>query len=738
MTKYIKACLFFSGLTAVSASSAEEPSNVEIEELLILGTNTEKQKLAGSGIRIDAESIEKQAYSDLNQIISMSPGVYVREEDGYGLRPNIGIRGATSDRSQKVTLMEDGVLISPAPYAAPAAYYVTNASRLYSLEVLKGPSSIAYGPHTVGGVVNMVTRPAQWSNSAEFSLTAGTDRFQKITAMAEVVTGDTSWQFDALRYSSDGFKQLANGGDTGFVRNDFNIKAHWRPQTELKQSLILKVGYADEDSNETYLGLTDLDLDNDPNQRYSASQLDHFVSDHSQIHLSHSIEFADDLQVNSKLYVNQFNRSWNKYSGLIKSIDEHDEDYPIQGKYITNGLDTALVLRTPRESLNDYLVLSGQQDSSVKDKDIEVKDNAREYGSEGLQIDLDKQFDSGAFQHNLGIGIRYHHDYVHRNHQPRSYSMVSGNLEENDDELLPLTLNHDQSDALAIYLNDKISYADWTFNIGVRYEDIAGKRFNRLSGKKYQNNQYILAPGIGTHLQLTSKIGLLAGVYVGFSPASPGKSNADPEESINYEYGVRYETAGLSAEAIGFFSDYKNLIGRCRDSDSNCVVDEEFNGGQVEVGGIELYAQLQKSLGNTLELNSQLSFTYTETAFQNSFESKFSQWDLVKKGDELPYIPKFAGRWQMGIGNGTWSVDAAVKYQHEMREFPGVGELIPGQQTESLATLDLSFLWVASEKIDYKLMIRNATNESAIVARRPFGARPNLPRMVLGQIRYSL
>ena len=130
MTKYIKAVLFFSILTAVSALSADEPNNVQIQELLILGTKAEKQKLAGSGIRIDAESIEKHAYSDLNQIISMSPGVYVREEDGYGLRPNIGIRGATSDRSSKITLMEDGVLIAPAPYAAPAAYYVTNASRL--------------------------------------------------------------------------------------------------------------------------------------------------------------------------------------------------------------------------------------------------------------------------------------------------------------------------------------------------------------------------------------------------------------------------------------------------------------------------------------------------------------------------------------------------------------------------------------------------------------------------------
>ena len=94
------------------------------------------------------------------------------------------------------------------------------------------------------------------------------------------------------------------------------------------------------------------------------------------------------------------------------------------------------------------------------------------------------------------------------------------------------------------------------------------------------------------------------------------------------------------------------------------------------------------------------------------------------------------GRWQVGFGNSNWAVDAAVKYQHEMREVPGVGDLIPGQQTESLATLDLSATWYVSDSLNLKLMVRNATDESAIVSHRPYAARPNLPRMVLGQIRY--
>ena len=75
------------------------------------------------------------------------------------------------------------------------------------------------------------------------------------------------------------------------------------------------------------------------------------------------------------------------------------------------------------------------------------------------------------------------------------------------------------------------------------------------------------------------------------------------------------------------------------------------------------------------------------------------------------------------LGAGRWEV-------------PGIGELVAGQQTESLATIDLSATWYLSEQFNLKLMIRNATDESAIVSHRPYAARPNLPRMILGQIRY--
>ena len=130
-----------------------------IEEIVVIGNKEDVKEIPGSGSVIEQSQIDRFDHIDLGQLLASTPGIYIREEDGFGLRPNIGIRGATSDRSQKITIMEDGVLITPAPYSAPAAYFVPNVSRVHTLEVLKGPSAIQYGPHTVGGAITFVSRP---------------------------------------------------------------------------------------------------------------------------------------------------------------------------------------------------------------------------------------------------------------------------------------------------------------------------------------------------------------------------------------------------------------------------------------------------------------------------------------------------------------------------------------------------------------------------------------------------
>jgi len=82
-----------------------------IESVRIIGTKVDARKIAGSGTVISNADLEKTIDTDIHKILSAVPGVFFRTEDGYGLRPNISIRGTSLDRSSKITIMEDGVLV---------------------------------------------------------------------------------------------------------------------------------------------------------------------------------------------------------------------------------------------------------------------------------------------------------------------------------------------------------------------------------------------------------------------------------------------------------------------------------------------------------------------------------------------------------------------------------------------------------------------------------------------------
>ncbi|MFW6053620.1 MAG: TonB-dependent receptor plug domain-containing protein, partial [Persicimonas sp.] len=118
-----------------AAGEGDEDSDSEEDEdavrLEAVEVQAERMRnVGGVAHELDEEELERLEYDDPHDILLQVPGVYVRTEDGFGLRPNIGMRGANSERSKKVTLMEDGILFGPAPYSAPAAYYFPIVNRM--------------------------------------------------------------------------------------------------------------------------------------------------------------------------------------------------------------------------------------------------------------------------------------------------------------------------------------------------------------------------------------------------------------------------------------------------------------------------------------------------------------------------------------------------------------------------------------------------------------------------------
>ena len=88
-------------LMPVATVFAQEDAEAisDVEEVVVVGSKNDSAVIAGSGIAIGELELERFDYIDVHQVMSSVPGVYVREEDGFGLRPNIGIRGAAAEHT---------------------------------------------------------------------------------------------------------------------------------------------------------------------------------------------------------------------------------------------------------------------------------------------------------------------------------------------------------------------------------------------------------------------------------------------------------------------------------------------------------------------------------------------------------------------------------------------------------------------------------------------------------------
>ncbi|MGH8502178.1 MAG: TonB-dependent receptor family protein [Gammaproteobacteria bacterium] len=702
-------------------SSAQDDKSIRLDTITIIGDREAVLTAPGAAHVIDEEELQKFKYDDVHRVLASVPGVYIREEDGYGLRPNIGIRGANSDRSSKVTLMEDGILLAPAPYAAPAAYYFPTFERITSVEVFKGPASIKHGPYTVGGAINLITRPIPSDSSGGVDLEAGQEDFGKLHGYY----GNSGERFgmlvEGVHLESSGFKDLDGGGDTGFDKNDAMVKARVNsdPGDAVYQELELKLGYADEVSNETYLGLTDEDFTNTPYRRYAASQLDRMEWDHQQYQLSHYINFGANYELTTTLYRNEFDRIWGKLNGF------------------DNDLTLNEIFANPASGTNAIFidVLRGERDSLSDPETLIIGTNDRQFYSQGVQLAGKWWPTIGAVEHNVEVGLRYHEDEIVRLHTEDGFLMRSGRLVSDGGGADVTADETGSAEAIAAYVHDEFTLGKFTLSGGVRTELIDTELDDRLRGSTTGNSTDVVLPGAGVFYQMTPSFGLLAGIHRGFAPNAPGEADeADPEESINYEAGFRFSQDTWRGEVIGFYNDYSNLLGRCTFS-SGCAeaqLDEEFDGGEVEILGAEATLGYEFSADNGLRFPVSLVYTYTDAEFQNTFESDFSQFGgddgIVDAGDKLPYLPEHQAALRLGVNGSNWEANLSAKYTGEMRDSASQGSVPDVELTDPQTIVDLAGSYNITANGQVYAGALNIFDEADIVSRRPFGARPGRPR----------
>ena len=719
-----------------SPEAAKDDPYRLLSTILVTSSAADAAEVAGSVSFLSDADLSIQAQSDVLRVLRAVPGVNIQEEDGYGLRPNIGLRGSGSDRSSRIVLMEDGVPIAPAPYASPSAYYFPTMGRMHAVEVTKGPAAVRYGPRTTGGAINLFSTPVPETFEGFGQVFFGTDDRQRAHAWVggrEQLAGtlEAGGLIELFHDETDGFKRLDSGGPTGFDADDIMLKfGLYNDSATLPQSLEIKYQSREETSNETYLGLTLEDFREDPYRRYDASRNDVFNGENELVQLTHKIEFSPSLSLTTYGYSHEFNRNWYKLQGIAAD-----------GSGAAGDTGISAILADPVTYAAEFDLITG---AASLDDSIVLRANRRAYKSEGIQSVLNWQTAFGGMAHDVTVGLRVHEDEEDRFQEEDAYRLEDGTLFLTTAGAPGSQSNRlSTGEAIALFVEDRIRWDRLTVTAGARFEDyeLTRKDYDtadpaRANGPERVRtlDDQIVVPGVGVLYDVSDELTLLAGVHKGFAIASPGNTTSEAEESVNYEAGGRYSRGAFSLEAIAYLNDYSNLLGTCTNSSGGgCTIGDQFDGGAVDVQGLELTASWDAAelFQTDLSVPVSLVYTWTDAEFQEAFESDYEPWGDVEAGDELPYIPENQLTLSAGLEGARWGVNLQGNYVDETRARAGQGAIPPGQRIDARWIADAAIWFDVTETIRLRAKAENLFDEEYVASIDPAGLRPGKPQEVL-------
>lgn len=720
------------GIALAQTTAAPAPKAAQLSPLTVTGIVPDPFELPGSAAVVAGEDFRARGYTNLKQIAATAPGVFVRDEDGFGNFPNISIRGVDGTRSAKVTLMEDGILTAPSPYSAPNAYYSPKSGRMAGIEFLKGSSQVMYGPHTTGGVVNFLSTPIPTEERRFFSrLTAGSygNLFNQtwLGGVTQTEAGKVGALVELHTQLSDGFRQIDGvGRRSGYTLTEPMIKLSWEPSGGLRQRFELKVGQTDFDADESYAGLSEADLRARPDRRYASSRFDHHVAEQWRTYLRWSAEPDKSLRLDSALYFNRFDRMWDKLDGIT----------PAPG--LLSNIGEALV-HAPSLALLRGDRVTGNDGSFYTNKAL------RQHEAYGWQGAVTKRLEAGAVRHELTAGLRIHRDDAGGSNQRTTYAVDDGVIGAGTPGAVS-SAGYQETVATAFFIEDSIRTGALTLRPGLRYEHLKMGSTSGAGAYAPTTNAMVMG-GLGFTYALNAEHALFGGVYRGGSAANPAgyAAGATSESSLGKELGWRGRKGATSWELVAFHTDFHDLIAPVVGVAGGGLLAVTNGGGAVSYG---LEALLRHDLAGGergYKVPVYAGLTWTHARFKDIVGSGLGNsagiFAGAENGHDIPYIPAwklaagaglesgpYAGSLDLSYYSSTWGTG----YNANPRLVDGTSSLadpsaIDGR-VDGLLTVDLNLRWQCTRTFRVVGGVQNLLDRRAIISRAPLGGRANAPR----------
>lgn len=706
---------------------------------MVIADHENPQGTTGSAYVLSEEELSKFKSTNVNNVLRSVPGVYVREEDGLGLFPRIGVRASSSGRSDRISLLEDGIPAAMAPYSNTSAYYFPNIGRISSIEVLKGAETLLHGPQTTSGVVNLISTPIPAEAAGRANLEIGAFNTRKLHAYYGATQGQWGFLLETYQGVSDGFHDIERSKETaGYDIDEYVAKARWKSAAGARfaQQVDIKLQYDTEKLDISYLGQTDADFRNDADRRYGLSELERMNRGRRAASARHQIAFSEQHSLETTAYWTETYRYYNRLN-QINGINLGG----ITNIINTNDTDADLL----------YGILRGTTNTTHANG-VRYGHNHQKFTVHGLQMQSRNLFSTGALSHELITGIRYSEETPENAVKGISnsiYQQVNGSLVfQRTDAATP---TEGELEALAFWIGDRIQFGNLTLLPTLRHERIQSKANIAANATPAQiaarasNKLNNTSVGLGATYAVNDQWTLIGGAHQGFAP--PGNSagrGVKGEESLNYEAGIRFRQQQWGADLVGFYTDYDTTLRQClfanpcpnpQTGGAPIVDGSTQQTGSKEVYGAELSIFGNLYSGAAISVPLRFSYTYTDGEYHGGSDLPTG----VREGDVIEYTPKQAASLQLGLqGAQGWNAYAALNYigdSYTSNTARRAGVDARYLQTDSLFTVDLVGSYPLTRSTELYVRIDNVLDQQRITHRGADGARGNAPRWSSAGIR---
>jgi Fe(3+) dicitrate transport protein len=634
------------------------------------------------------------AMNNSRQIFGRTPGISIWENDGSGIQLGVASRGLSPNRSWEFNVRMNGYDITPDPMGYPEAYFTPPMEVVENIEIIRGASSLQYGPQ-FGGLLNFVLRKPDPSTrfTAETINTVGSNGlFSTFNYI-----GGTEGKWDYTAYYQ---KRRGNGWrDNGFFNTD-----HAHLEVNYAVSNRLKIG-----TEMTYMTTT--------------SQQPGGLTD---------AQFAEDPSQSTR------SRNWFSTPWFIPSLNA---DYILSPKTKLNLKAFGSIAE--RNSVGFTSAITQEDDMGNRQVDRDM------YHTFGTELRLSTAYIFLGKEHNLVSGYRYFKGNIDRNQRGVGDAGIDMNFDLVDAsyprDLDFVNTNH------AVFVENMFNVTDkLLLTAGLRLENISSDMtgiLNTVNGVPQQlipetRTRTFALLGFGGEYHLTRTTELYSNFSQAYRPVlisdltPPATTDViDPNlqdaRGYNFDLGYRGNIgAFLNFDASFFYLNYADRIGTLTQTAADGTRFQfRTNLGTSVSQGVEAFVEfdpITAFVGNSSigYIHLFASLAYINAEYQDFERTSISNGEIVVSnlaGNRVENAPRkinrygatyrykdFSMTWQLSDIGETFS-DATNSVEPNSAATSG---LIPAYSVQ-----DLSAGYTYKKKYSLKSGINNLTDASYFTRR---------------------